>query len=85
MANPKESHGVGIKQCLRYLRGTITFGLTFGRSKETAKLVGYSDSSYNKNLNDGRSTTGHIFYLGRSPINWCSQKQDTVALSSCEA
>ena len=34
---------------------------------------------------DGRSTTRQIFYLGKSPITWCSQKQDTVALSSCEA
>ena len=34
---------------------------------------------------DGRSTTGHIFYLGKSPNTWCSQKQDTLALSSCEA
>ncbi|GJX22789.1 zinc finger, CCHC-type containing protein [Tanacetum coccineum] len=26
-----------------------------------------------------------FFYLGTSPITWCSQKQTTVALSSCEA
>nr|GEX67718.1 hypothetical protein [Tanacetum cinerariifolium] len=30
-------------------------------------------------------TTGHVFHLGTSPITWCSQKQTTVALSSCEA
>ncbi|GKA02275.1 uncharacterized mitochondrial protein-like protein [Tanacetum coccineum] len=36
-------------------------------------------------IDDGRSTTGHVFYLGTSPITWCSQKQTTVALSSCEA
>lgn len=30
--------------------------------------------------------TGHIFfYLGESLITWCSTKQETVALSSCEA
>ena len=33
----------------------------------------------------GRSTSGHVFYLGSSPITWTSQKQPTVALSSCEA
>ncbi|GJT57529.1 hypothetical protein Tco_0992583 [Tanacetum coccineum] len=27
----------------------------------------------------------HVFYLGTSPITWCSQKQTTVVLSSCEA
>ncbi|GJV36396.1 uncharacterized mitochondrial protein-like protein [Tanacetum coccineum] len=31
------------------------------------------------------STTGHVFYLDTSPITWCSQKQTTVTLSSCEA
>jgi len=34
---------------------------------------------------DGKSTTGHVFYFGGSPISWCSQKQNVVALSSCEA
>ena len=85
MASPKESHGVAVKQCLRYLQGTTTFGLMFSRTNDATKLVGYSDSSYNTDQDDGRSTTGHIFYLGRSPISWCSQKQETVALSSCEA
>lgn len=80
----RESHGVAIKQCLHYLQGTTTFGLTFGQSKDTTKLVGYSDSSYNTDPDDGRSTTGQIFYLGWSVTSWCSQKQDTVALSSCE-
>ena len=47
--------------------------------------MGYSDSSLNVDIDDGRSVTGHIFYLGESPITWCSQKQETVALSSCEA
>nr|GEV10751.1 uncharacterized mitochondrial protein AtMg00810-like [Tanacetum cinerariifolium] len=31
------------------------------------------------------SATGHCFYLDTSPITWCSQKQTTMALSSCEA
>ncbi|KAG7578821.1 Reverse transcriptase zinc-binding domain [Arabidopsis thaliana x Arabidopsis arenosa] len=86
--NPKESHGTAMKQCLRYVKGTSTLGLTYRRSvSNIPKLVGFSDSSHNVDPNDGRSTTGHIFYLGESssPISWCSQKQDTVALSSCEA
>ncbi|GJX56692.1 hypothetical protein Tco_0286589 [Tanacetum coccineum] len=49
------------------------------------KLMGYSDSSHNVDIDEGRSTTGHVFYLGTSPITWCSQKQTIVTLSSCEA
>lgn len=81
---PKVSHAAAIKQILRYLKGTLSLGLVFRRA-EGIKLVGYSDSSHNINENDGRSTTGHMFYLNDCLITWCSQKQETVALSSCEA
>ncbi|KAJ9565938.1 hypothetical protein OSB04_001904 [Centaurea solstitialis] len=84
MQSPRESHARAVKQILRYLRGTISFGIRYERCDEL-KLLGYSDSSHNVDADDGRSTTGHIFFLGKSPISWCSQKQDTVALSSCEA
>ncbi|GKA80375.1 uncharacterized mitochondrial protein-like protein [Tanacetum coccineum] len=47
------------------------------------RLVGYS--SHNVDIDDERSTTGHVFYLGTSHITWCSQKETTTALSSCEA
>ena len=71
---------------LRYLQGSISNGLVFDNSAtKLPKIVGYSDNSYNVDPDDGKSTTGHIFYLGESPITWCSQKQETFALSSCEA
>ena len=85
MQSPRESHAAAMKQCLRYLKGTTTLGLTFKRCTSIPRLVGYSDSSHNVDQDDGKSTAGHIFYLGESPISWCSQKQETVALSSCEA
>ncbi|XP_019094540.1 PREDICTED: uncharacterized protein LOC109129947 [Camelina sativa] len=84
MQSPRESHGAAMKQCLRYLKGTTNLGLSYGRMKGP-RLIGYGDSSHNIDANDGRSTSGHIFYLGDSPITWCSQKQDLVTLSSCEA
>ena len=84
MAEPRTSHEAAMKQILRYLQGTRTRGLTFKRGNNS-KLSGYSDASHNVDNDDGRSTTGHIFYFLDSPITWCSQKQETVALSSCEA
>ncbi|KAJ9567735.1 hypothetical protein OSB04_003701 [Centaurea solstitialis] len=84
MQSPRESHARAVKQILRYLQGTTSFGINYERGNDM-KLVGYSDSSHNVDVDDGRSTTGHVFYLGTSPITWCSQKQATVALSSCEA
>ena len=84
MQSPRQSHGVALKQILRYLQGTLKHDLSFRRYTST-KLVGFSDSSHNVDEDDGRSTTGHIFYYSDSPITWCSTKQETVALSSCEA
>lgn len=84
MQAPKVSHAAVIKQIMRYWKGSLTHGLTFKRAAKV-KLVGYSDASHNVDEDDGRSTTGHMFYLSNSPITWSSQKQETVALSSCEA
>ena len=73
MQEPKESHGAALKQVLRYLRGTCSLGLYFARGKGL-KLEGYSDASHNVDDDDGKSTTGHVFYLGDRPISWCSTK-----------
>ena len=84
MHSPRESHGKALKQVLRYLKGTCGYGLMF-KHRGSQELVGYSDSSHNTDPDDGRSMTGHLFCLGDTPVTWCSQKQDVVALSSCEA
>ena len=84
MHDPKESHKAALKQVLRYLQGSLAYGLIYGSGSQEG-LIGYSDSSYNIDPDDGKSTTGHIFYLNGNPITWCSQKQEIVALSSCEA
>ena len=84
MQEPKESHGAALKQVLRYIRGTVSLGVVYLRSSRL-EVVGFSDSSHNVDEDDGKSTTGHVFYLDASPITWCSTKKEIVALSSCEA
>nr|GEV25883.1 ribonuclease H-like domain, reverse transcriptase, RNA-dependent DNA polymerase [Tanacetum cinerariifolium] len=49
------------------------------------KITGYNDSSYGINTDQGKGTTGIVFYFRESPITWCTQKQPMVALSSCES
>jgi hypothetical protein len=36
-------------------------------------------------VDDRRSTSGQVFFLGSSDVTWASHKQKSVALSSCEA
>ena len=56
MQEPKVSHGVALKQVLRYLRGTTNLGLRYTRSI-TRELIVFSDSSHNVDNDDGKSTT----------------------------
>jgi hypothetical protein len=41
-ANPKESHLTAIKRILRYVNGTVNFGISFSRNTNL-ELAGYSD------------------------------------------
>ena len=48
-------------------------------------LLGYSDSDFAGDVEDRKSTTGVVYFLGNNLVTWASQKQKIVALSSCEA
>ena len=83
MERPTIVHQKAVKQILRYVRGTVEFGLEYTCGGE-GKLVGYNDSSLAGDIDDRRSISGVVFYLNKSVISWVSQKQKSVALSSCE-
>ncbi len=85
MENPTTEHMSAVNQILRYVKGTINLGCTYRKGKEGLILRGYSDSDMAGDVDDRKSTTGMVFYLGPNPISWNSQKQKVVALSSCEA
>ncbi|KAJ0896220.1 putative RNA-directed DNA polymerase [Helianthus annuus] len=84
MQEPTQTHAQAVKQILRYLKGSIDLGIFYLKGG-TKTLHGFSDSSHSVDDDNGRSTTGIVFYYGDAPITWSSQKQSTVALSSCEA
>jgi hypothetical protein len=77
-------HFKAAKRILRYIKGTIDFGLLYPSSNEF-KLVGYSDSDWGGDVDDRKSTTVFVFYLGSSAFTWSSKKQQIVTLSTCEA
>lgn len=87
LANPKPENLVAAKHVLRYLKGTSDYELSFKKSDEDLKLIGFSDSDWASSVEDRRSTTGYCFSLNKQgpPISWKSKKQPTVALSTCEA
>jgi hypothetical protein len=85
MEEPSVAHWAAVKQILRYVRGTLGYGCRYKKGSGVPELVGYSDSDHAGDLNDRKSTSGVVFFLGDSLITWTSQKQKGVATSSCEA
>ena len=85
MARPTVNHLSMAKHVLRYLKGTISNCLTFKKS-DSFNLFGFCDADW-ANCSDRRSITGYVFSLSNSgpPVAWKSRKQQTVALSTCEA
>lgn len=57
----------------------------YARGNEEITITGYSDSDLAMDVNDRRSTAGMAFYLNGNLVTWASKKQQSVALSSCEA
>ena len=86
LERPTEGDWITVKHVLKYLKGSADQNLVYRKSEKHLKLSGYSDSDWATST-DRRSTTGYCFSLNQmsAPISWKSKKQETVALSSCEA
>ena len=57
----------------------------FYSSKANVSLLGYTDSDWENDCSDRRSTARYIFQLGLGPISWSNKKLRSLSLSSCEA
>jgi hypothetical protein len=68
---------------LRYLRGTIGYGLRYVSGGEV-RLQGYIDSNWAGSAVDRKSTSRCCFSLGSAMLSWFSRKQTFVALSTAE-
>ena len=84
MENPTTTHFKAAKRILRYLKGTINYGLFYSTTNDY-RLVGYSDSDWAGDVDDRKSTTGSVFFMGETAFTWLSKKQAIVTLSTCEA
>ena len=87
LSAPRNCDWVMLKHAFRYVKATIDYGLTYRKSDEGLSLCGFSDSDWGADIEDRRSVTGFCFALSPNgtAITWKSRKQQTVALSTCEA
>ncbi|XP_058189255.1 uncharacterized mitochondrial protein AtMg00810-like [Rhododendron vialii] len=83
-ASPKESHLSVVKRIIKYVSGTLNYGIWFTHDT-TANLAGYTDADWAGCADDRKSTSGGCFYIGNNLVSWLSKKQNSISLSTAEA
>ena len=68
---------------LEYLRDNTHYAIKYNSKDLNFHM--YSDSGWAANVDNRRSTCGHVVYMGNGPISWQSKLQTVVATSSMEA
>ncbi|GKA87930.1 ribonuclease H-like domain-containing protein [Tanacetum coccineum] len=84
MHDPREPHFSALKRILRYVQGTLDYGLQLF-SSSTTDLVAYSDADWAGCPTTRRSTLGYYVFLCNNLLSWSSKRQPTLSRSSAEA
>ncbi|XP_059310088.1 uncharacterized mitochondrial protein AtMg00810-like [Lycium ferocissimum] len=84
MHDPKVAHMHALKRIVRYIQGTIEFGLHLYKSS-IASLVSYTDADWGGCRDTRRSTSGYCVFLGNNLLSWSSKRQPTMSKSSARA
>nr|GFB15514.1 ribonuclease H-like domain-containing protein [Tanacetum cinerariifolium] len=84
MHDPRKPHLYALKRILRYVQGTLNYGLQFF-SSSTIDLVAYSDADWAGCPTTRRSTSRYCVFLGNNLLSWSSKRQPTLSRSSAEA
>jgi hypothetical protein len=83
MQEPHELNWKASKHILRYVQGTITFGIHYA-ADSTLDLIRFTDFDWASNNTNRKSTFGYSLSLGSEPICWLRKKQAAISLSSVE-
>ncbi|CAK9810942.1 Copia protein [Anthophora plagiata] len=79
---PRVMHLTAVKRVYRYLKGTMDYKLQYDRQE--SQLTMSTDASWSV-TKDAKSYGAYVTKIGNNLITWKCQKQQLVALSTCEA
>ncbi|KAE8728872.1 Myb domain protein 65, putative isoform 3 [Hibiscus syriacus] len=85
MHKPREIHLVAVKRILRYLAGTVEYGLVFFPARSKFSVSAFADADWGANITDRRSILGYGVFLDNHLVAWSSKKQNSVSRSTMEA
>ncbi|KAL6344961.1 hypothetical protein AAG906_007692 [Vitis piasezkii] len=80
--SPNQDHWTVVRRVLKYLRGTINYGLCF--SGFPSVLEGFCDTNWISDSDDMKSTSGYVFIIVESAVSWKSAKQICITQSTME-
>ena len=81
--NPGKEHWEALTRLLRYLKGTINYGLHYNGNPSV--IEGYCDANWISDTEESLATSGYIYTLGGGAISWKSVKQTCGTGSTMEA
>nr|CAN68364.1 hypothetical protein VITISV_021899 [Vitis vinifera] len=84
MHAPTSTHLQVVKRVLRYLKGSLFYGLSFQPSS-SLDLIAYTDADWASCPDDRRSTSGYCIFFGGNLVSWSASKQKVVSRSSTES
>ncbi|GKF86249.1 putative zinc finger, CCHC-type containing protein, partial [Tanacetum coccineum] len=70
---PMKDHFQAVKRILRYVKGTLSYGLSFSHVASPS-LLGYSDTDWARCIETRRSTYGYSIFLGGNLVSWSAKK-----------
>lgn len=72
MEAPSKEHWCAIKRIVRYITGTLDYGVRLNKGGVKLLLLGYTDSDCSGDLVHRKSTSDILFFLGMNLVNWLS-------------
>ncbi|KAL6311719.1 hypothetical protein AAG906_024608 [Vitis piasezkii] len=78
----KPDHWTVVHKVLKYLRGTINYGLCY--SEFPSVLKGFSDANWISDSDEIKSTSGYVFTLSESAVSWKSAKKTCITRNLLE-
>jgi hypothetical protein len=82
MSNPGTDHWHSLERVMRYLHGTMSYGIHYSGQHEV--LEGYSDSNWISDVDKLFATSGYAFTIGGGAVSWRSCKQTILMRSTME-
>ena len=67
VSNPVDTHWHALERVLRYLKGTMSYGIHYTRYQKV--LEGYCDANWISDADEVHATSGYVFLLGGGTIS----------------